>query len=58
MGWSKGQKLREGRGDVLTPKPGAAQSRAGTTWCKRIKEWVCAQDRQGDGQVSEGLTDY
>lgn len=53
VGWSKGQKPWEGRGDVLTPKPEAAQSRAGTTCCKKIKEWFCAQERQGDGQVGD-----
>lgn len=54
MGWSKRQEPWEGRGDVLTPKPGAAQSRADTTWFKRINEHFCAQERQGDGQVTGG----
>lgn len=52
MGWSKRQETWEGRGDVLIPKPGAAKSRADTTWFKRINEHFCAQERQGDGQVT------
>lgn len=42
----------EHRGDVLTPKPGAAQSRADTTRFKKINEWFCAQERQGEGKVT------
>lgn len=50
--WSERRELREGRGDVPAPKPGAAQSRADTAWFKRIKERFRAQERQGGGPVT------